>query len=191
MDEIEQLASMSANYQVPTINREGRGRPQLLISKEQLEYLRSLNFSWTHIAELLGVSRVTIYRRRRELGMVDNNGIERSISDTELQSLLQQIRQEMPNIGETLVIGHLRSLGFTVTRQRVRNAIHTTDPLNTLFRWTGILTPRRPYSVPSPNSLWHIGMSLENTISLNFFHFNVWIYCIMTGILITYCRYQL
>ena len=36
MDEIEQLASMSASYQVPTINREGRGRPQLLISKEQL-----------------------------------------------------------------------------------------------------------------------------------------------------------
>ena len=30
MDEIEQLASMSASYEVPTINREGRGRPQLL-----------------------------------------------------------------------------------------------------------------------------------------------------------------
>ena len=89
--------------------------------------------------------------------MLDNNGIERSISDAELRSLLQQLRRDMPTIGETLVMGHLRSLGFAVTRQQVRNAIHTTDPLNTLFRWTGILTPRRPYSVPSTNSLWHIG----------------------------------
>ena len=40
----------------------GRGRPKFKIDKEQLVYLSSLNFSWTEIASLLGVSRMTIYR---------------------------------------------------------------------------------------------------------------------------------
>ncbi len=38
------------------------GRPCFRIEKEQLEYLSSLHFSWTEIASLLGVSRMTIYR---------------------------------------------------------------------------------------------------------------------------------
>ena len=56
------LVSMapSDGYVVP-ITVHGRGRPQLAISRDQLEYLRSLNFSWSEIARLLGVSRMTIY----------------------------------------------------------------------------------------------------------------------------------
>ena len=85
-------------------------------------------------------------------------GYTRRISDVEL---LQQFHREMPNMGETLVIGRLRSLGYVITRQRVRDAIHATDPLNTLFRWRGILTSWRPYLVPSPYSLWHIGIDVK------------------------------
>lgn len=39
-----------------------RGRPRFNISKDQLEYLSSLAFSWTEVASLLGVSRMSIYR---------------------------------------------------------------------------------------------------------------------------------
>ena len=39
----------------------GRGRSKFEIEKEQLVYLSSLNFSWTEIAALLGVSCMTIY----------------------------------------------------------------------------------------------------------------------------------
>ena len=46
-------------FQVPRVI-DGRGRPRAVVTQEQLEYLRSLNFSWSHIAELLGVSRMTI-----------------------------------------------------------------------------------------------------------------------------------
>ena len=60
-------------------------------------------------------------------------------------------------IGETIVLGRLRALGFQVTRERVRNALRQTDPLSSALRWKGNLTRRRPYSVPGPNSLWHIG----------------------------------
>ena len=68
-----------------------------------------------------------------DLGIVDTQDTSQ-LTDAELQSLLQQLRRTMANMGETLVIGHLRSLGYVVTRQRVRNAIHATDPLNTTFR---------------------------------------------------------
>ena len=37
--------------------------------------------------------------------------------------------------------------------------MRVTDPINTALRWRGNLSNRRPYSVPGPNSLWHIGES--------------------------------
>ena len=58
------------SYQAPRV-RQGRGRPHVIISQEQLQYLRSMRFSWTQISELLGVSRMTVYRRRRDLGLLD------------------------------------------------------------------------------------------------------------------------
>ena len=48
-------------------------------------------------------------------------------------------------------------MGFHVAWDQVRQATRTTDPLNTALRLPGGLTSRRPYSVPGPNSLWHIG----------------------------------
>ena len=69
------------------------------------------------------------------------------ICDNELRTLLQVIRTEIPHLGEVLVMGHLHSLGYAISRQRVRNAIHAMDPLNTALRLQGILTTRRPYSV--------------------------------------------
>ena len=96
------------SYQAPRV-RQGRGRPHAIISQEQLQYLWSMNFSWTQISELLGVSRMTVYRRRRDLGMVDFDEATRYVSVNELQRLLQVMRQEMPNLGEALVIGQLHA----------------------------------------------------------------------------------
>lgn len=72
------------SYQAPTVT-EGRGHSRIIISVEQLRYLLSLNFSWTQISELLGVSRMTVYRRRRDLGMDDFDEAIRYISDNELR----------------------------------------------------------------------------------------------------------
>ena len=47
-------------------------------------------------------------------------------------------------------VGRLRSLGYKVTRDRVRQAIRVTDPLS-------IALQSLPQGVPGPNSLWHIG----------------------------------
>ena len=61
-------------------------------------------------------------------------------------------------MGQTMVWGRLRSLGFNVTRERVRQAIRHTDPLHTALRWRGDLIKRQPYAVPGPNSLWYLDM---------------------------------
>ena len=130
------------------------GRPRFQIQKEQLEYLSSLGFSWSSIAELLGVSRMTIYRRREQYGML--NDPQNTLSDRDLVMVIKHLRHEHPHIGEVMVNGHLRSMGYKVPREKVRETIRATDPVNTALRWRS-MTPRRPYSVPGPNSLWHIG----------------------------------
>lgn len=128
--------------QVPTRATQGRGgRPRFKISRDQLLYLRSL-------VSLLNVSRMTIYRRRRDCWSVDEP--LRTMNEDELQHFVQGLRRQLPDVGEALVIGRLRSLGYHITRERVRQSIRATDPLNAALRWHGV-TVSRP-------SLWHIGM---------------------------------
>ena len=153
-----------AAYQATILRSGRRGRPKYLITNEQLNHLISLEFSWNDISTLLGVSRMTLYRRRREFGLLTNN--QRTITDDQLKHLLTEMRQQYPNFGETMAMGHIRSLGFHVKRAHLRNAIHQTDPIQTALRWRGQLTRRRPYSVPGPNSLWHIGTSIDDDYSV-------------------------
>lgn len=86
------------------------------------------------------------------------------ISNTELESRVHTLRSEFPEIGETMTWGYLRAAGLQVSRERVRTALRSSDPLSSALRWRGTLTRRRPYSVPGPNSLWHIG-ELLNVVS--------------------------
>ena len=156
---VDELSGGSADvaYRSPVVRLPGqRGRSAFDISQEQLEYLASLSFNWSQIADLLGVSRMTVYRRRADFGMLGDAGIQH-ITDNEVRQRVIEMRLQSPNMGESMAIGRFRSLGLHVTRDQVRRAIRETDPLNTALRWPGGLTSRRPYSVAGPNSLWHIG----------------------------------
>ena len=160
VDAVEDTLSSTpreTGYSVPRII-DGGGRPRAVVSQEQLLHLCSLNFYWTRSAELLGVSRVTLFRRRRELGINDSD-VLRTMDDNELRSFVSQVREEFPTIGESLMIARIHSAGYHVPRSRIRSAIRITDPINTALRWRGITTSRCPYSVAGPNSLWHIGIS--------------------------------
>lgn len=148
---------ISHAYRAPTECFGTRGRPRLCVTRSQLEYLKSLSFTWSEIAAIVGVSRMTLYRRRSEFGMLDDDPSE-ILSDTQLEQKLIQMRQEYPQFGESMAMGHLRSLGYRVSRERLRKAVRITDPINRALRWRGVLTFRRPYSVPGPNALWHIGL---------------------------------
>ena len=45
---------------------------------------------------------------------------------------------EHPRVGQTFIIGRLRAQGYRVTRERVRQATRTCDPLNVALRWQGM-----------------------------------------------------
>ena len=153
-EEISRAGRSVAAYSAP-IENITRGRPRFVIPREQLVYLASMSFTWTQIAAMLGVSRNTIYRRRLEYDLQDSR--TENISDEELRSVLVHMRKEFSAMGEVMVWGRLQSMGFVVRRERLRRAIRELDPLHTALRWRGELTSRRLYSVPGPNSLWHLG----------------------------------
>ncbi len=89
------------------------------------------------------------------------------VSDSTLYELVEDLRRELPDIGHSMVCGRLRSLGIKVNRERIREAVRRTDPLNTALRWNTV-TQRIPYTVSGPNSLWHLGMLKIYTKLVNF-----------------------
>ena len=127
-------------YRAIAVPNGARGRPKFQITQEQLEYLRSLSFSWNDISDMLGVSRMTIYRCRRDFNMIDD--AQQTLTDHQLRAIITELRLEIPSAGETMVMGHLRARGYSVTRERMRLAIHATDLINTSLRWRGNLSYR-------------------------------------------------
>jgi predicted transcriptional regulator len=131
------------------------GRPKFCIQSEVLEDLRSLGFSWTKIAMMLGVSRWTISRRVKDYGLEDMCGFSQ-LSNEELDRLVRNyIDHHGTTSGQTYIIGYIKSLGYHVQRSRIRECLARLDPRNTALRW-GVTVSRRVYSVPWPNSLWHL-----------------------------------
>jgi len=61
-----------------------------------LEYFVSLSFNWTRIAAILGISRMTVYCRRQEFGMLDEP--RTNVSDGELLVLVEDIRKNEPEM---------------------------------------------------------------------------------------------
>ena len=155
-EQVDNLASRSNfGYQASTASGTAAlGRPRFQITHAQLDYLRSLGFSWTEIAHLLGVSRMTVYRRRVEYGLMEEPS--RTLADNDLDEVLRELRIELPELGETMAAGRLRSLGYRVPRQQLREGLRRIDPLSAALRWSTKIS-RRPYTVSGPNCLWHIG----------------------------------
>ena len=136
-----------------------RGRPSLSIDIDTVVFLRSMNFKWIDIAEMIGISRSTLFRKCKEFGVYD---VEKQLflSYDDLLPVVQDIKNEFPDIGERLLMGILHSRGVRCSRETLRTVIHDVDPINTALRWSAKIV-RRSYSVPGPNSLWHIGKLIK------------------------------
>ena len=72
-----------------------------------------------------GVSTSTVYRRRQELQFQDN---VLSVTDSELDTIILDIRMYNPNIGVTLMEGEVRSRGIRASHRRVWEAMRRVDP---------------------------------------------------------------
>ena len=102
------------SYRPQVESSSGPGRPRYVIPSEQLSCLRSEFNSWTQIAADLGVSRQTIYNRRRELGFSLVFEGYSNIPGTDLDNLVRDELNAFPRTGETNVMAGLRQRGIYV-----------------------------------------------------------------------------
>ena len=118
---------------------------------EAVKQLRKLGFNWSTIAAELGISRQTLYRR---LDGSDLLGYD-VITDDEVDDILRIYKTTHQNDGEKVIRGHLRNLGLTIPRQRVRASIHRIDPEGVKARARTTIK-RRKYQVGAANEVWHM-----------------------------------
>ena len=139
------------------------GRPTCNIEREELHRLFDIYHSWRKVASTFGVSERTLRRRRAEFEMTisDPSGprkISTEISSNDLNTVVKEILDILPDTGEAYVIGTLRQRSIHIQRHRIRAAIEEVDPVSRSLRRT-ISIGGRVYSVPAPNSLWHVAYS--------------------------------
>ena len=131
----------------------GPGRPHFTIDLQKVSFLFQMGFKVNLIARMFLVHRTTLWRGLRTNGITLSS--YNDISDSDLLNMVRGIYRQHPHSGVSMMIGHLRSHGVVVQHNRVRTALREVDPTNSLLRW-GLVARRRVYSVPGPNSLWHI-----------------------------------
>lgn len=124
------------------------GRPTLKINTDQILYLRRTGLSWTKVAKVLNISRSSLYRHKHILNLPD------PVSDNELQDILIELLKEMPNTGETYIIGALKAKNIHVARWRIREQLRFLDPVGRALRKRNVVR-RRVYRVHGPNYLWY------------------------------------
>lgn len=129
------------------------GRPKAEIDLEKVLSLRSLQYSWTKISELLEVSRSTLYRRLGDEGILTNDYSH--ISESDLDTKLKDIKKNFPDDGEVMLLSHLLRVGIKIPRQKLRDCIHRVDHGGAAAR-KSLTIKRRVYSVDQPNSVRHL-----------------------------------
>ena len=143
------------NNQAPLNNSTGSvGRPSLIISKEQIEYLMECNFTVNEMSDILGVSKRTVERRMNQYELTNMNRFT-AINDEQLDAIVSEIKGSSPDCGSKLLSGYLRARNIHVQRRRVRESLTRVDPLGIQARRCRTVH-RRVYNVSRPLALWHL-----------------------------------
>ena len=101
----------------------GPGRPRYKIDEETSLYFRTLAFKWKDIASLLLVSRGTIWRRVRDLGIAETPGF-RNIAGTNLDDVFRSFMEIQGGlVAYSMVRGYLAGMGIVVQREHIRKRI--------------------------------------------------------------------
>ena len=150
----EECEAMVASYDHHHLQLRGRGRPRFSVSKEQLLFLLEHGFTQSDIAKMMGRSSRTIRRRITDYGLEPCLSFS-NIEDQLLDLIVEDVQRQYPNWGEKSVQGHMSSVGLKVQRWRIRDSLRHVCPSAVRERFRRVIH-RRKYSVPYPNSLWHI-----------------------------------
>lgn len=90
-----------------TLKSDEPGKLAFDIPTELLEDLLGLGFTYTRIAEMLGVSRWTISRRIKDYGLEDFRSFSK-LADDELDELVRDyIREHVATSGQVYMTGYL------------------------------------------------------------------------------------
>ena len=110
------VAIMAEDEDVAMVRR--RGRPDVCIDKDQLQYLIEQGFKIKDISDMFKCSRRTI-ERKMKYNIVFRNYAP--LSDPELETIVHEITSLFPNCGEKSVSGRLKSRRILIQRERVRD----------------------------------------------------------------------
>ena len=106
-----------------------------------------MGFSWVKIADFLSVSKRTLRNKRAELQLSQKHS---QIIEMQLDTEMQTILTENPNMREKMLAGALLSRGVTVHREMLRKLIERVDPVGKVL-WH---LRKRAYNVSTTNALW-------------------------------------
>ena len=148
------LSSIQEFRDVCYSTRRVKGRPQISIQQDQLEFLLELHFSPADLARFFCVSTRTIRRRIIQYGLDEITSYS-DLPDGALDEITRHFVRTSPNSGGRSLAGFLRGMGLKVQRKRVRDSLERVDPRGVSSRFRQVLH-RRVYNVQMPNSLWHI-----------------------------------
>jgi hypothetical protein len=158
------------------VNRGTGGRGRLEIDKNWLAHASQVQ-TLRAVAEELGCHPRTVRRRLLDYGLANQappviQSVEHpdgtrtkewhplgpTMSDINgdpqaLDALVGQVLETFPDYGIEYLRGAVRSRGYRVSREHVRDSYHRVVGLRPRFMHRPV--ERRVYSVPSVNSLWH------------------------------------
>ena len=112
-----------------------------------------MRYSWQKVADVLMISRTTLWRRLSELDIPLSSYSD--ITNAELDGVMELLVKDFPRNGIVMMWGQLRSMNIHVTRQRVHDSMVRVSPDFVYHRRSNTIS-RRVYNVPSSNALWHI-----------------------------------
>ena len=88
------------SYSAPVERSDSQGRPRFAVNTSNAHDLRQLGFTWTDIAQMLGVSSRTLRRRRYESGSITDGGYS-DISNDELDQIVRGVLHTTPQAGHS------------------------------------------------------------------------------------------
>ena len=148
------------NY-LPKLSNGKKGADKYAISKDNLEHLLSIGCTVKEIANrgLLGkkIHPNTVHNFIKNNGMKTIKERFSQEPDSVIKEKITELHERFPNSGIREIKAMLQTLEplMIVQRDTIAKLLPQVDPEGAARRWAQII-PRRVYSVPTPNSLWHL-----------------------------------